>query len=349
MPEIAKYLTVAALVASLVGVQLWRSVALRLGFVAIPNKRTMHSGAVPVGGGIVISVVWLGSIAVLFALGHLSLPIFLALFFGGLGLTVLGVIDDAMNLGALTKFGGQIGIVVWAFYWVGDMPPFSVLNHSYELGWLGFFLGGLLVLWLLNLFNFIDGIDGLCASGSVFVSTSMAVILHIEQMYLLSLLLYLLAMAVAGFLWFNWPPAKLFMGDSGSVFLGYVLGVLMFVSSNQNPALLWVWLITMSYFLADATTTLLLRVRYVKPFYVAHRHHAYQTLASRLDSHLRVTSYLVMLKLLWLLPLAVLAYLFPKFGFFLFLVAFLPVALFCAKQGVLYQLKQMNENNPQPT
>ena len=349
MPEIAKYLTLGALIASLVGVQLWRSVALRLGFVAIPNKRTMHSGVVPVGGGIVISVVWLAAIAILFSLGHLSLPIFFALFFGGLGLTVLGVVDDAMNLGALTKFGGQIAIVVWAFYWVGDTPPLSVFNQNYELGWFGFLLGGLLVLWLLNLFNFIDGIDGLCASGSVFVSATMAVILQIEQMYLLSLILYLLAIAVAGFLWFNWPPAKLFMGDSGSVFLGYVLGVLMFVSANQNPSLLWVWLITMSYFLADATTTLLLRVRYVKPFYVAHRHHAYQTLASRLGSHLQVTSYLVLLKLLWLLPLAILAYRVPKFGLVFFLLAFLPIAFFCAKNGVLYQLKHMNENNPQPS
>jgi Fuc2NAc and GlcNAc transferase len=144
--------------------------------------------------------------------------------------------------------------------------------------------------------------------------------------------------ACAGFIWFNWPPARLFMGDAGSGFLGYVFGVLLLATVREVPAALWLWLITMGYFITDTTTTLLLRIRYVKRFYGTHRFHAYQSLARRTGSHARVTGGVLLIELCWLLPLAIVAYLYPALAPWVFVVAIAPLIVFCAVQGALHEL-----------
>ncbi|MEM7281050.1 MAG: glycosyltransferase family 4 protein [Pseudomonadota bacterium] len=337
------FLGFGALIASVIGVQFWRSVAPRFGFVAIPNQRTMHSGAVPVGGGIVFALIWLALLSVMYGLGQVSSTVFLALFGGGAALALLGVVDDIKNLSATMKFGSQIGVALWGLYWVGDMPNLAILSNTFDLGILASVLGGLMILWMCNLFNFTDGIDGFLASGSVFIGATMAVILHLEQMYVYSMMLYLLTIAVMGFLWFNWPPAKLFMGDAGSLFLGYILCILMFITCKENPTLLWVWLIVMGYFLVDTTSTLVLRILFRPPFYEPHRDHAYQTLAGRWGSHLRVTGLVLCIKIVWLLPLAFVAYRFPEYGSLVFLIAIVPITVFCANKGVLYHLRAQKQ------
>jgi Fuc2NAc and GlcNAc transferase len=316
----------------------WKSLALRLRIVAIPNERTLHVGAVPRGGGIVVASVWLALLALLFSNDQVAQGDFLALFVGGAVVAILGIVDDVVDLKASLKLLVQIVAVIWGLSWVGGMPDFVLPFAPEDLEWLGFLFGTLALLWAISLYNFMDGIDGMAGSGAVFMSVTMGTFLWLQGNTPFAALCFLLAAACAGFVWFNWPPAKLFMGDAGSGFLGYVFGLLMLASVREEPTLLWVWLVIMGYFLTDTTTTLLLRMIFVKPFYGTHRFHAYQSLARRTGNHLKVTSGVLLVQVLWLLPLAILAFRFPEYGPWVFLVAVAPLVVFCATQGTLREL-----------
>ena len=276
--------------------------------VALPNERTLHAGAIPRGGGIVIATTWLAFLAAYFLDGQIARGNFLALFVGGGLMALLGVLDDIIKLKALPKFLAQVIAVVLGLYWIGGVPAVALSTGVVDLGLAGTLLGVVALLWGINLYNFMDGIDGMAGSGAIFISVTMGVFLSLRGQTGFGALCSLLAAACAGFIWFNWPPARLFMGDAGSGFLGYVFGLLLFATAREVPACLWLWLITMAYFITDTTTTLLLRVRYVKKFYGTHRFHAYQSLARRTGSHARVTGGVLLIELCWLLPLAIAAW-----------------------------------------
>jgi Fuc2NAc and GlcNAc transferase len=306
--------------------------------VALPNERTLHAGAIPRGGGIVLATIWLAFLLVVFLDGHVEPGDFLALFIGGGAMALLGIVDDIVDLHALWKLVVQVIAVAWALHWIGGFPDIAFASAVVDLGMAGTLLGVVILLWGISAYNFMDGIDGMAGSGAIFISLSMGSFLSLEGQHGFGALCFLLAAVCAGFIWFNWPPAKLFMGDAGSGFLGYVFGVLMFATVREMPPLLWVWLITMGYFITDTTTTLLLRIRYVKKFYGTHRFHAYQSLARRTGSHVRVTAGVLLIQLLWLLPLAIGAYVEPEFAPWLFIVAVVPLVIGCAIQGALREL-----------
>jgi Fuc2NAc and GlcNAc transferase len=136
-----------------------------------------------------------------------------------------------------------------------------------------------------------------------------------------------LAASTAGFLLWNWPPAKIFMGDSGSGFLGFTLAILAIMTSIDGPINIWSWLILLGVFIVDATITLLRRAINGESWYRAHRSHAYQILASRLGSHKKVTVGTMVLNIIWLLPLAYLASIYPYWGAALCLVAWMPLVV----------------------
>ena len=332
-------LIVAAFALSMVGVWSWKTIALRFNIVSIPNSRTLHTGAIPVGGGIVIAVVWLSCVTALHFTGSVEQNDFLAFSVGGGLLALIGAVDDAADVNPLFRFGSQILLVALGLYWLGGFPALLLPAWSPDLGWFGFLFGVLFSLWMINLINFMDGVDGMLASGTIFICLCMGIFLYLEGNLVFATLLFLLAASSSAFLWFNWPPAKLFMGDAGSVFLGYTLAMLVIATVREHPTLIWVWFIVMGYFLTDTTTTLLFRMRFVRPFYGTHRQHAYQSLARRTGNHLLVTRGVLLVKILWLLPLAILAYVFRDYGPLLLIVAITPLAFFCAKQGVLHELK----------
>jgi Fuc2NAc and GlcNAc transferase len=323
---------------SLLGAIWWRGVALKHRIVAVPNERTLHSGAIPRGGGIVIATVWLAVLTYYFLDGSMGLADYLALFAGGAAMAALGLIDDVVDIKAPAKLAAQILIVAWGLYWIGGVPAVALSGEPVDLGWIGTSIGVLGLLWGISLYNFMDGIDGMAGAGAIFISLTMGVFLALSGQSMLSALCFLLACACAGFLWLNWPPARLFMGDAGSGFLGYVFGIAMFLTVREEAQLVWVWLITMGYFITDTTTTLLLRMLLVRKFYGTHRHHAYQSLARRTGDHRRVTVGVLLIEVLWLLPFAIAAYRAPELGPWFFAIAVAPLIAFCAIQGTLHEL-----------
>ena len=187
----------------------------------------------------------------------------------------------------------------------------------------------LTVVWFTNLYNFMDGIDGLAGTQAVTVAVSTVLIAALNYQFDQIWLYTSLAITVVGFLYWNWPRARIFMGDVGSGFLGYIFAILMLQSSQQHPHSFWVFTILFSIFLVDATLTLLRRIIVGEPFYQPHRTHCYQILAQYWQSHQKVTVLVLMINILWLLPWAIAANTYPDLAFQITLAALFPILLGC--------------------
>jgi Fuc2NAc and GlcNAc transferase len=186
------------------------------------------------------------------------------------------------------------------------------------------------LVWLLNLFNFMDGTDGIAASQALFVSLVMAVWLVPIDTGLAAVAFGLTA-ASLGFLLWNWPKASIFMGDVGSGFLGFVLAVLLLLAGQQQPLFLLCGLMVMAVFIVDATVTLLVRMATGQAWTQAHCSHAYQRLAKRYG-HLRVLQLCWVINLGWLLPLSCLVLsqaLAPGVGLLLAYGPLVALAFYC--------------------
>jgi Fuc2NAc and GlcNAc transferase len=184
----------------------------------------------------------------------------------------------------------------------------------------------LTLVWTTNLFNFMDGLDGIAGSEAVFVSGAGAWLNWREGGALgLTAAMACLAATCLGFLRWNWPPARIFMGDVGSGFLGFSLAVLGLAASQQGMLPIEIWAILGAVFLVDATVTLVRRLARGDRWFEAHRTHAYQNLARRWKAHLPVTILVIMVDVFWLLPLAILAANFPPHALSLLAVALAPL------------------------
>jgi Fuc2NAc and GlcNAc transferase len=166
------------------------------------------------------------------------------------------------------------------------------------------------VYWL-NLFNFMDGIDGLAASEAVFVALAAALLAVLRMPGIVDQgplwMLLGIAAASVGFLMLNWPPAKIFMGDAGSTYLGFMIAVLALMTIATGWLTLTQWAILVATFVTDATVTLVRRLLLRERVFEAHRRHAYQVLSRRWGGHQPVTLSFTGLNLIWLLPLAYVA------------------------------------------
>lgn len=286
-----------------------RRYALARSLVDIPNARSSHSVPTPRGGGVAIVVSFLLALPWLAVAGVASWHLVWALLGAGAGVALLGFLDDHGHVAARWRLLGHFAAAGWALFWLGGLPPVMVLGHTLDLGWFGHGLAAVYLVWLLNLYNFMDGIDGIASVETVCVCLGAAA-LYVwpetaggGQAVELWLPL-LLACAVAGFLAWNFPPARIFMGDAGSGFLGITLGILSLQAAWVAPQLLWSWVILLGVFVVDATLTLLRRLLRGDKVYQAHRSHAYQHAARRFGRHLPVTLSVAAINLGWLLPIA---------------------------------------------
>jgi Fuc2NAc and GlcNAc transferase len=203
-----------------------------------------------------------------------------------------------------------------------------------HFGWGGYVLGTLAVAWVNNLFNFMDGIDGIAAAEAVFIVGAGAFLYGVAAAATPAAnAAIVVAMACLGFLIWNWPPARIFMGDVGSGYLGYVIAVLAIASARGNPTALLSWLILGGVFFCDATVTLVRRVLRRDRVHEAHRSHAYQWLARRWRSHSRVTMAVAVINLCWLLPCALFAAVHPRFAAWTTAIAWAPVLLLALFTG----------------
>jgi Fuc2NAc and GlcNAc transferase len=327
-------IAVAAFAASALLTRLARRIAVDSGVLDVPNPRSSHGAPTPRGGGAAIVAVTAVGLVVLAVRGSVSWDLLCALTGGGLACALVGLADDRRSLSVATRLAVHFAAAVWALAWLGGLPALRVGSHLISLGWAGYLLGAPGIVWAINLFNFMDGIDGIAASEAIFV---------VLAAVLLSLLAggnpavgpagLVFAAACGGCLVWNWPPARIFLGDVGSGYLGFMVVALAVAATRDNPAALWVWLILGGAFFVDATVTLVRRTLRNERVHEAHRAHAYQWLARRWRSHLRVTLTVQAVNLLWLLPCALLATLYPGAAAGMVIMALIPVVALAIAAG----------------
>lgn len=225
----------------------------------LPNERSSHTLPTPRGGGLATTPVMV--------LALLALPDFRLLAIGAVLLLAISWVDDRKGLPPLPRFAAQI-LAVAVFLML--LPGESLVFQGALPAWADHLLAGLGWLWFVNLYNFMDGIDGITGIETISLGVGIAVI---GGTALVAPALAIAAVAAA-FLLFNWHPAKLFLGDSGSVPFGYVLGgLLVLLAAGGHLAAA---LILPAYYLADATITILRRALAGEKIWQPHRRHFYQ-------------------------------------------------------------------------
>ena len=282
------------------------AVASRL--IDVPNARSSHVLATPRGGGVAIVLAVLAGLMVARMLGATSWPLIAGLAGSGALVAGVGFADDHGHVARRWRLLAHGMAAAWVLVWVGGLPPLPILGHVVTAGWIASGLAGIYIVWLINLTNFMDGIDGLAAVEVITVCISGALLhLMVAPGAFQWIPPLLLAAGAGGFLVWNWPPARIFMGDAGSGFLGVMLAGLSVQAAWVSPRLFWSWLILLGVFIVDATFTLLRRVLRGDAFYDAHRTHAYQHAAQAWGSHKAVTVAVATINLAWLMPLAIMA------------------------------------------
>ena len=283
-----------------------RKSALHKELFDVPNDRSLHTVPTPRGGGAAIVLVFTAAIIALTATDFLETKNAMILIGCGAVVALTGFLDDRQLLShARSRLALHFVAALIAVSALGGLPTLPVFGTDVSLGFFGGVLATIYLVWLLNLFNFMDGIDGISGAEVVSVCGAAAFLIHrTTHDYNIASLPLALATATFGFLIFNWPPAKIFMGDVGSGFVGFVIGIFSLVTADSVGSLGWVWIILLGFFIVDATVTLIGRlVRKQKP-HVAHRSHAFQHLALRFGSHKPVTIGVVAVNLVWLFPIA---------------------------------------------
>ena len=330
------WISIVAFVLSFMGIFFLKKYASQLKLIAIPNERSLHQKMTPQGGGAIIAIIFLAFTLFLNIFGYMNNVEFLALFGGGLIMTITGFLDDIWNINASIRFFIQFLAAGWGLYWIGGIPSIPLLNYVDGLYALANAVVVVALVWFINSFNFMDGIDGLATSGAIFFSLSLSGYCFWQGIEPYGILLIVLSAASLAFLCFNWPPAKMFLGDAGSNFFGYLFGILLLITVKNNNLSVWTWLIVLAYFITDTTTTTLLRIYMVKGWYRTHRSHAYQNLARVLNNHKFVTCLILGINIFYLLPLAYLSILYPQYAWIVFLAGDFPILIFVLKFGPLY-------------
>ena len=287
----------------------------------MPSSRGLHQRVVPRGGGLAIFAV----VALFAALGHLQgirdAEFTLITVASLTGVAAMGFLDDRFNLSVSGRF--LTGLVLTALLAAGSLgdQPVLIFGQEYNLsfGVLVVF-ATLAIFWLMNLFNFMDGADGVAGVQSLVASAVLAFWFAYDGHEFLALVNSALAGACLGFLWFNWSPARVFMGDVGSLALGAWFGVMSLIGVTRFGFPLEALLTLLGVFVFDATLTLSRRLFQGKRITQAHREHLYQKLILAGFSHGKV-SVLVGVMALVAASLATLTVWRPDRGLWFFVVA----------------------------
>lgn len=310
----------------------------RFGLLDTPVARSAHVAPKPLGGGAALAAPYF--LCVIWFVASAAISESALAYLGCLFIVVLGFSDDRWQLSSKIRLPVQFIVSVAAVRAIGvdsvDFGFFS-LSEPFTLS----LLAVLSLVWLCNLTNFMDGIDGIAASQLLVTSLSCVVLLvgldaaagESGEHDVVLTLSVVLAASAAGFLLWNWSPASLFMGDAGSGFIGFALGLLALESLVTQRMSVWSWVLLLGVFIADTAVTLLVRIIRGERWYEGHSQHAYQILSRRLNSHPRVVGGVILINICWLLPLAWVAGILPHYGVLLATIGLAPLLLGCYRLG----------------
>ncbi|MCT7487097.1 glycosyltransferase family 4 protein [Aliarcobacter cryaerophilus] len=263
--------------------------AIKKSLVAAVNERSSHSVPTPHGGGIAVSLTWFIGLSYLYMNDQIDPTLFYALIIGAV-IAVVGLVDDIIELKAIPRMVVFTLVGASGLYIIGglDTITFGLFDISNPI--ITSIIAMLLILWYINLTNFIDGIDSYLAMKFIFLSVAGLILFGADYFVVLGV-------SVLGFLYWNWHKAKIFMGDVGSTLLGYTIAIITIYYANIEASNLWIWVTLYGVFWFDATITLIRRKLNGEKLTQAHRKHAYQRLTQSGWSHSKVTLYATLLNL----------------------------------------------------
>lgn len=325
-------------VLTVIGVGLFRRWIIRRGILDVPNERSSHDAPTPRGGGVVIVFVTLA----LFVFYGLTSGTAVNWTFVGTSVVLAGIgwLDDLYSIPFHIRLLVHLTVASIFVSFVGYYQSLLVpgISTAVSFGSLGIFLSIAWIVWMINAYNFMDGIDGIAGIQGIVAGLGWSVFGIIFSSTELVLIGGTLAAASAGFLLFNWSPAKIFMGDVGSSFLGFAFAVVPLLAVSEDKfssfgfmayaAVAFVWL-----FVVDTVITLLKRILERKRFWEAHREHLYQRLVIAGTTHATVS------RMYGLIAAIISAFVLLQFsygGIFDFLVAFL---LVCSPLAILIWIR----------
>lgn len=327
MPGLLIPLVLLSLIAAAVLTHQMRRYALRAGQLDRPNARSSHVVPTPRGGGVSFVVTTLVATAVVGLLRAIPGALALGMLVGGTLVAGIGLLDDRRGVPARWRFLIHLTAIGWLL-WTLDGWNAGLLASTGD-GVRALLMGVAVVggVWLINLTNFMDGIDGIAGTEALTTCAGIVACSLLRGAHPGAVVLPLaLAAGTLGFLLWNWPPARIFMGDAGSGFLGFCFATFTFDAAASDPQLFWCCLILLGVFITDATVTIIRRQLRGERVTEAHRTHGYQHAARRWGAHRPVTTTVALVNVLWLLPCALLAASDRLSG---------PVALLCAYAPLL--------------
>jgi len=267
-----------------------KNYALKKSLVAQVTERSSHTIPTPHGGGIALAITWFIGIVYLYFVGEIESSLFYALLVGFI-ISIVSFFDDLYELSPKLRLFVQGLVAILGLYFLGSFESltfglFDISNFIFTN-----VFAFLLIVWFINLTNFIDGINGYVGSEFVFLSFS-GFLLFSDAHFIV------LGVCVLGFLFWNWNHAKIFMGDVGSTLLGYNIAIFTIYYANQEANNFWIWIILFSLFWFDATFTLIRRKLNSEKLSQAHKKHGYQRLTQSGWSHYKVTNYSIVVNMI---------------------------------------------------
>jgi UDP-N-acetylmuramyl pentapeptide phosphotransferase/UDP-N-acetylglucosamine-1-phosphate transferase len=261
--------------------------AVRNEMTVIPNERSLHDKPTPKGGGIAIVLTWYAGITVLYFSGIIERTLFFALLCG-IFLALVSLIDDIKGLKPSIRLIIQFLTAILAFYFLGGLRPLVMPQINFNYNFIVYPVAVVGMVWFINLYNFMDGADG-------FASLEAIIICAVFFVFTWGMASVLLIACITGFLYWNWPKASIFMGDTGSTQLGFILVVFGIYYHNTLEFSILNWIMLTSPFWFDATLTLFRRWRNGEKLSEAHRKHVYQRIVQAGSSHKEVNLYLLLI------------------------------------------------------
>ena len=259
---------------------LFRLIALKKQALDFPNERSSHNVPTPRVGGLAIVLTWYIGLIGFFYYGLISTNLFYALMCGAL-LAVVSFIDDLIDIKPIIRLFVHFVVVISAFVFLNGIRPFILPHIEINYLYITYPLAIVGMVWFINLYNFMDGING-------FVSIEAITIALFMYSFTFNAVNLILIVAVLGFFFWNWPKAKIFMGDVGSTQLGFTLIVLGIYFHNELQFSIVNWIMLAIPFWFDATFTLYRRWRNKEKLSVGHKKHVYQRLVQAGYSHKQV-------------------------------------------------------------
>lgn len=304
----------AALVAALVTFVVGHYSA-RLGLVDAPNARSLHQKVTPRSGGIGVLAGTGAGFSVLLAAGALPITaVGIWLMLAALLVAAVSLVDDLRSISPLQRLVVHIAASLAPV--VAGLSPAALTLPGLVIDWpsvVAVIFTVLFVGWFINLYNFMDGMDGFAGGMTLFGFGTLAVLGLLQGDAVFGASALCVAAGALGFLVFNFPPARIFLGDLGSASLGFIAAVFALWADQRGVAPLWVSVMVFGPFVLDATVTLVRRLRNGEKVWEAHRSHYYQRLVQAGWSHRRtvLAEYLLMvlasgsaILTVWLAPAA---------------------------------------------